>query len=474
MPEEFKNPAIPIPDLKVQKMYNIQKGEKQAPEMPPMNIPLSNPNLDKPYSNLNNPSSESYQKHFQDNQHEIIKKNYTNQPEFDNMQIPNQQAKNLLFPQNEKIGDFAKSIAVEKGNFISVNSGDIKQLYNFKKQLGKGSFGEVWECENKLNHNRVAIKMISKRNIHRDEAMKKQMKLEFDLLRKMDHPNIMRIFDAFENYSDIFIVSEFMEGGELAKRTDNRVMREKEVSNIISQILRGLAYCHSKGVAHRDLKPENAMYETKNGNSTLKLIDFGLSAIVDKRHSFKEVLGSPLYMAPEIVTESPYNEKCDIWSCGIMMFSFLSSRPPFVSLTCEDLFDEIKSFHFSMNSFSGRNWKHVSEDGKKFLLKMLHKDPSKRASALDLVNDPYLNSTSPEIPLNSEEESQMMQNIIKFAQESSFKRLIKNFIASSISASEAIQEVRREFMIIDKNNDGRISKKEWLNASEMISANLRI
>jgi len=179
-------------------------------------------------------------------------------------------------------------------------------------------------------------------------------------------------------------------------------------------------------------------------------------------------------MAPEVVSRNPYNQKCDIWSCGIMMYTFLSSHVPYKSTTIDSLFEEIKTINFTYNSFSGKYWNHVSKGAKEFLLKMLRNDPKSRASALELVNDKYLNSECPVEKLNPETEQYMIANMVNFSRESSFQRLIRNFIASSLTTSEEVKEVRKEFLIIDKNKDGKISKQEWLESSELIAANLRI
>ena len=304
--------------------------------------------------------------------------------------------------------------------------------------------------------------------------MVKQMKAEFELLKKMDHPNVMRIFEAFENRSNIYIVSEFMDGGTLTKKTENKVLKESEISVIISNVLTGLAYCHGIGIAHRDIKPDNLMYETKGTNPCLKLIDFGLSILLDKKKTCREVLGSPLFMAPEVVKDSPYNEKCDIWSCGIMLYRFLSSQDPFNPKTIEQLYSMIKNANFKLESLSGKYWNHVSSTAKKFLLRMLVNDPKYRASAAELLKDDFITGNCPDSPIPQEVEKSMLENFFEFSQESSLQRLVRNFIAASISTTDAVKEIRKDFRLMDKNKDGKISKAEFMSYSSTMTENLGI
>ena len=158
---------------------------------------------------------------------------------------------------NNEIGgnDISSNSKYTKGNFIDVKKDDINIHYSFKEILGKGSFGEVWKCQNLVSNNVVAIKKISKTSLEKDPQLISQMKKEFDILKKVDHPNVMRIFEAFEDKFNIFIVTEYLKGGSLLKKMQNKILNEKSASDIMLHILKGLAHCHKLGVVHRDLKP---------------------------------------------------------------------------------------------------------------------------------------------------------------------------------------------------------------------------
>ena len=161
------------------------------------------------------------------------------------------ETKDISKSVNENILDFKKPMGLKeefkgfsKQNFIKIDHGSIYDSYDLKARLGKGSFGEVWKAEEKISKNQVAVKIIPKKNLKNDKEILNQIKIEYDLLKKMDHPNIMRIYGAFENQFNIYIVCELLSGDTILSKNQNKVLNEKEVAFLFSQILKALAYCH--------------------------------------------------------------------------------------------------------------------------------------------------------------------------------------------------------------------------------------
>ena len=236
-----------------------------------------------------------------------------------------------------------------------------------------------------------------KKSLAKDNAKMLDMLMsEFETLAKIDSPSVMKVFDVYEDEHKFYIVSELMQGVTLIDHFSKMAQEEfteKLVASYMKQILSGLCHCHSKKIAHRDIKPENIMFADKE-QKILKLIDFGFAKIFNpQERKVQEILGSPMYMAPEICAKKPYDEKCDIWSCGILSYLLLSGEVPYVmeadtSLTT--LLEQILAKHFTMDTFKTEAWEHISMEAKKFALRMLEKDPMKRASAMDLLNDPWL------------------------------------------------------------------------------------
>ncbi len=155
-----------------------------------------------------------------------------------------------------------------------------------------------------------------------------RLNYEIDILKNLDHPNILRLYEVFEDKKFIYLVTEFCEAGELFDEIVKRQrFDERDAAIIIKQLLSAIAYCHSKSVCHRDLKPENILIDNKETLS-IKLIDFGTSQKFDTEEKMELILGTAYYIAPEVL-KGEYDEKCDVWSIGVILYILLSGEPPF-------------------------------------------------------------------------------------------------------------------------------------------------
>ena len=184
----------------------------------------------------------------------------------------------------------------------------------------------------------------------------------------------MKVFEIVEDDRHYYIISELMAGGELYDRIlQLKRFTEKDCANIIWQVLRGLNYMHKKNIVHRDIKPENILMESKDPkNTNLKITDFGFAKCYDPSEGgLTETLGSPLYMAPEIIKKLPYDCSVDIWALGVLSFIMLSGKPPFKGKSKEEIFAQITTKNIS---YSGDIWKSTSKEAKAFIRKMLIRD----------------------------------------------------------------------------------------------------
>ena len=213
---------------------------------------------------------------------------------------------------------------------------------------------------------------------------------------------------------------------------ENDYIDEKLGKSIIRQILLGLAYCHENNLAHRDLKPENIMIESsENEIWFVKLVDFGFAKMFNPKKKFNEFLGSPMYIAPEIIEGKEYDTKCDIWSLGIIIYTMLSGMPPFTANNKVELYSKIISYRFSDLSFRGIHhtyayyryiyigniWESISINAKDFLLKLLVYNPDIRATAKELLSHKWFleEDVDTQHPsLNNDIKLEIMQNLKQF------------------------------------------------------------
>ena len=342
---------------------------------------------------------------------------------------------------------------IRKSHFIGEHIADINNYYEFIKELGKGSYGQVFRCQNKETGNVYACKKMSKKKIKN----KKQFQTELNLLRTTDHPNIIKLYDIYEDNKYIYLIMEECNGGEffdsLAKRAKEKNMyTEKECARIFKQILEAVNYLHAHGVCHRDLKPENILFSNVADDSSLKLIDFGLSKVLDGENNMKKTVGTTFYMAPEVI-QGNYNEKCDLWSCGIILYIMLCGKPPFYSQDEEELKKKICSMKYN---FDYPEFKKVSKDAINLIKKILV-GPEQRLTAAQILADPWIKENAPNA--TGENLKQNWEHIERYSKLNLVQKSIINFTAFHLTSRET-KEFVELFKSLDENSDGVLSIDE--------------
>ena len=258
---------------------------------------------------------------------------------------------------------------ISKSHFIGEHIDNINKYYNFIKELGQGSYGHVIRVQNIVTGHIYACKKMNKHKIQN----KQRFRIEIDLLRATDHPNIIKLYDIYEDNVFLYLIMEECLGGEFFDRLARRAKElnmytEKDAARIFKQLLDAVNYLHAHGVCHRDLKPENILFSTIEEESPLKLIDFGLSKVFNSDHnSMKGAVGTTFYMAPEVIT-GEYNEKCDVWACGVILYIMLCGKPPFYSRDENELKAKICSMKYD---FSYPEFQNISQEGKDLIASIL-------------------------------------------------------------------------------------------------------
>jgi len=242
--------------------------------------------------------------------------------------------------------------------------------------IGEGAFGRVQKCKHKETGNVFAVKIINQ--LEMSQVEKVRLQYEIDILKNLNHPNIVRLYEVFQDKKQILLVTELCEGRELFDEIiDRKTFTEAEAAIVTKQILQAISYCHEQKVAHRDLKPENILINPKEMGS-IKVIDFGTSHVFDKeQHEMHQMYGTAYYIAPEVL-EGKYTESCDLWSIGVILYIMLSGRPPFSGKNDRDILKAVQEGNYSLR---GDLWDRRSEMVKSLIRGLMNMDAERRLTA---------------------------------------------------------------------------------------------
>ena len=271
---------------------------------------------------------------------------------------------------------------------IATGYTNLLDIYEVKNKLGSGKFGLVKLGIDKKTGQKVAIKIMKKSTM--DSSDLELVRTEIEILKICQHPNIIRLYNVFENADYLYIIMEYCSGGDLFSFLENRNFRlpEKKASIIIHKMSTAVYYMHSFGVAHRDLKPENVLMTSSDDESDIRILDFGLSKILGPYEKCDEPYGTLTYCAPEIIVDEPYSKAVDLWSLGIMTYLMVSGKLPFNS---EDENEIARQVVYDEPDFI-RNpiWKSITPECKDFIKRLLEKDQNKRMTIKQLLEHKWI------------------------------------------------------------------------------------
>ena len=418
----------------------------------------------KEYQNSNNgiiKKEKNNNEHTKTYSNEINIKNYKNYPSYfistdiNNSQIEDN--KNLMKTISAPVN---KLLTFPNFRFIGGSFNfDIRKIYKFKEVLGGGHFGCI-----RLGYKRgenpkryYAIKSIRKKNLTNTDL--NDMLNEVEIISKLRHPNIIKFYETYHDEKYFHIVMEYCKGKDIFEKINQYgFISENIVKKIISKLVHAISYCHSKNLTHRDLKLENILFINNDMESEIKLIDFGLACKYEPNKKMTTFAGSPYYIAPEVL-KGNYDNKCDIWSIGIITYVMLTGILPFEGETNDEIFNKILTKEVN---FEHPNFNIISNEAKMFIKLCLEKDPNKRISAQKLIENNWIKNT---LLKDNVLKSDILYNLKNLNAINKMKILILSYIVNNLSQTEQ-QKLQEAFYAIDLDHTGQICPEELYKACE--------
>ncbi|CAN8286922.1 unnamed protein product [Cochlearia groenlandica] len=331
---------------------------------------------------------------------------------------------------------------------------EIKLKYKLGRELGRGEFGVTYLCTNIETGEVFACKSILKKKL-KTKVDIDDVKREVDIMKLMpNHPNIVTLKETYEDDKSVYLVMELCEGGELFDRIVARGhYTERAAAAVVKTIMEVVQMCHKHGVMHRDLKPENFLFANKTETASLKAIDFGLSVFFKPGERFNEIVGSPYYMAPDVLKQS-YGPEIDIWSAGVILYILLCGVPPFWAETEHGV---AKAILRSVINFRRDPWPKVSLNAKDLVKKMLHPDPKLRLTAQQVLDHPWIQNgkSAHNVCLGENVRARLKQFYVM----NKLKKRALRVIAEHLSVKEA-SGIKQRFQVMDTSNRGKITIDE--------------
>ncbi|KAL1824326.1 hypothetical protein DCAR_0312386 [Daucus carota subsp. sativus] len=349
-------------------------------------------------------------------------------------------------PEGEEVegGGLDKSFGFSK-NFAS--------KYEVGEEVGRGHFGYTCKAKFKKGDSKgkdVAVKVIPKAKMTTAIAIE-DVRREVKILRALTgHSNLVQFYDAYEDHENVYVVMELCEGGELLDKILARGGKytEDDAKAVMIQILNVVAFCHLQGVVHRDLKPENFLFMSKDEDSPLKAIDFGLSDFVKPDERLNDIVGSAYYVAPEVLHRS-YSTEADVWSIGVISYILLCGSRPFWARTESGIFRAVLK---ADPIFEEPPWPSLSAEAKDFVKRLLNKDPRKRMTAAQALSHPWIRSNNDiKVPLDI-----LIFKLLKaYMRSSPLRKAALRALSKTLTVDELFY-LKEQFALLEPNKNGSI------------------
>jgi len=342
--------------------------------------------------------------------------------------------------------------------FLTHNRAALDEMYELSITLGKGTYGSVSRCTHRRTRALYALKSMPKKKVYNPSRLGQ----EVEIMRILEHPNITKLHETFEDAKYIYIIMELCTGGELFER----IMKEGQsfqgfseaaVVKMMRQIAGAIYYMHLQRVAHRDLKPENFLLVREVENleeAHLKVIDFGFSTRFEPGVYMTTMACTNHYVAPEVL-DGKYTEACDVWSLGVVIYMLLCGSAPFYGSNEAQILDKVRACAYD---FEPDAWGKVSEDSKDLIKHILVVDPQARHTAQNVLQHRWIERTAPQASKSPLSQAALNQ-LKSFHALGKFRKAALTMVAQQLPEA-SICELRQIFEALDEDGDGSLSSEE--------------
>ncbi|CAB9502538.1 MAP kinase-activated protein kinase 2 (Fragment) [Seminavis robusta] len=357
-----------------------------------------------------------------------------------------------------------ESVKFSANNFVTAKTGILEDFYDLGDLLGEGGFGEVYACTHLETGEERAVKIMEKSQSK--PSVNEAIVQEYNILKDLDHPNILKVYEMYETKNYFFIVTDLYSGGDLfSELEDNGCLGEVEASTLMNAMLSCMNYCHKRNLVHLDLKPENVLIARadKPNFSDVKIIDFGLAQFQeDKNKKMTGLEGSSYYMSPQVVGRSYDGCKADVWSCGVMVHVLMTGYAPFDGPAYNDILKAITKGTFD---FEDPEWDGVSDECLSFIRFCLTYDEEERPSAEQALQHPFLRKTRNRTSMCDIKSRLSARRSLKHlgqfcTRHSKLKQASCAIMASQLLSQEEKDQIDSVFRSLDAGCDGQLCKDD--------------
>jgi len=386
---------------------------------------------------------------------------------------PSRQGSSYISDIGSNTASLTKTLSVVHNESSIAKMEEVYDLSN-ATVIGRGGNGSVSVVTRRGRPDqKFALKTIKTEEL--TPKLRRELQQEIDVQKSLDHPNIVRIYESFEDVEkgEVFIIMELCTGGSLVSRLGSKMHRhgygEAAAATLMEEMLSAVLYCHQHGVVHRDIKLDNFIFENEAEDSVLKLIDFGYACNVKPgQDSMWEKLGTPSYMAPELWAPDErgykYDSSVDMWALGVVCFLLLSGQRPWFH---KDMRERARMIRDDPVSFGSERWDKVGDEARDFVRCLLQKDPAHRLSARDAMSHGWITSRSELHAVDGahdlQEHAEIVQALQAFSHADELKKVALEVIAFATPA-QALEELRGVFVHMDEDNSGTIDLQEFRKA----------